>query len=530
MIQKHRSDQSQHRGFLPLWTRWTLIGIVFLTLVIGTVLFILSSQPIWGTIIPAVFTFAATIFTLLQLPILFHESETHRLPQSSTVERTTIPISDFPTMRPQSSPIGAITYRSIIGLPHPTDPRIIEQREKVVEEVYQLLIQQDITAIALTGMGGVGKSTLAALVSSYVEKRRRSDDSPFGAETLWLTLETETTMFDLTGTILAAINKSLPKFEDLTPHNQARKLFDALNEAPARLVILDQFEYLLDIRTGQIRRDRPGIEEWLDLINTHPCTCRFLLVSRIYPKGTHGLLPKYLREYVVKGLDISESKGILDRQGVEGTEEEIQRAVDLSEGNPLVLSLMASAVRENHINLTTLLEEMKNVVPPKKKSLGDILNDAFSQLNQWQRSLLLTFSVFREPIPLDAALAVLENFPDNASVTSDVGVLLDKSLLDTSSEGRYQLHPLVADYAQEHFVEDNEKDNSRALQEAHVKAANYYLRQTEMTGALHTEGKRSEDMHMLVEAIWHLLQADQTKEAYQLAQQENILQYLLTER
>ena len=34
------------------------------------------------------------------------------------------------------------------------------------------LIQPDITAIALTGIGGVGKSTLAALLYRYVDERR----------------------------------------------------------------------------------------------------------------------------------------------------------------------------------------------------------------------------------------------------------------------------------------------------------------------------------------------------------------------
>jgi len=64
------------------------------------------------------------------------------------------------------------SFRGIIGLPPPTDPKTIEQREKVVKEVYDRLTQPGITAIALTGIGGIGKSTLAALIYRYAEEPR----------------------------------------------------------------------------------------------------------------------------------------------------------------------------------------------------------------------------------------------------------------------------------------------------------------------------------------------------------------------
>jgi transcriptional regulator with XRE-family HTH domain len=178
-------------------------------------------------------------------------------------------------------------HRGIVGLPPPTDPRTIQQREQVVREVYTKLIQSDITAIALTGIGGVGKSTLAALIYRYVEEQRQAHTSHFLAETLWLTIDPAVTFDDLAGNLFEALGKSLPDLGNLAPQNQAVALFNALKttEKPL-LVILDQFENLLDWETGHAHTDRPGVGECLDIINSQQCACRLLLTSRPRPVGT----------------------------------------------------------------------------------------------------------------------------------------------------------------------------------------------------------------------------------------------------
>jgi len=137
-------------------------------------------------------------------------------------------------------------HRGIAGFPPLTDGRAIQQREHIVKDVYTKLVQDDIAAIALTGIGGVGKSTLAALIYRYTEDQRHTHSSSFLAETLWLTVDPAVTFADLAGNLFEALDKPLPDLGSLASQNQAIALFNALNGTDKpRLIILDQFENLL---------------------------------------------------------------------------------------------------------------------------------------------------------------------------------------------------------------------------------------------------------------------------------------------
>ena len=421
----------------------------------------------------------------------------------------------------QSLPSDKTAYRGIVGLPPPTDPRTIQQREHVVKEVFTKLIHTEISAIALTGIGGVGKSTLAALIYRHVE----AQDRPFQADPLWLTIDPAVTLTDLAGNLFEALGKPLPNLSNLAPQNQAVALFNALNTTDKRrLVILDQFENLLDWDTGFALADRPGVGEWLDIINSQQCACRILLTSRPCPVGTRKFPPTYMLEYPVRGLEVAEGVELLHNQGVRGTEKELQAAVRRCDGHAFSLTLLASLIRDHDMSLSTLF---------KDPSLwtGDIATNLLDQiyrqrLSEVPRTLLKAFSVYREPVGLDAAQAIITEVP-KTQVTPALKALRTQHLLEAVGEGRYQLQAIIADYAQDHFDESNEQANQKALRVAHARAAQFYLQLAETTCPPREQRRGISDIHDLVEAIWQKCQAEQWHEAYDLMEKEWILADLM---
>jgi len=73
------------------------------------------------------------------------------------------------------------------------------------------------TALVLTGIAGVGKSTLAALVYHHAEKQRLAQSGPFTAQALWLRGNPTMSMLDFAGTLLEALGTPVADLEHLTP-------------------------------------------------------------------------------------------------------------------------------------------------------------------------------------------------------------------------------------------------------------------------------------------------------------------------
>ncbi len=220
-------------------------------------------------------------------------------------------------------------------------------------------------------MVGVGKSYLARLLYQDVENRRRRGGKQFAGESIWYRFSFDATTSNLSFTIanLARILSkdlgiSLPKdFDNQYPTNQALEFFATLNkiEKP-RLVILDQFDNLLDWQTGQALDKCSGLGRWLDELHSQPCRCRFLFTSGLYPQGTKVPFSSHVKEYQVKNLEVIEGVELLQNQKVEAQEEELRKAVVQCDGHAHALTILASLLHRNPVqSLSTFFSESENV-------------------------------------------------------------------------------------------------------------------------------------------------------------------------
>jgi tetratricopeptide (TPR) repeat protein len=547
--QAQQQPQPQRNRQLP----WKYVRRIIYILVIITLLFFIAGGTTWvliqvgiihsswadklltilaelGGATAAILTIFGIFQFILSLIPSTPESSTPS-PLSTTIQNI-INVPPTPPVPPSPSPPSPTTpsYRGIVGLPPPTDPKTIQQRHKVVKEVYDKLIQPNITAIALTGIGGIGKSTLAALIYRYAEDQRHAGNGPFTAEPLWLRVDPAVTMADLAGTLVEELGKPMLDLGTLSPQNQAAALFNALNTVDKpRLVILDQFENFLDWLTGHALPDRIGVGEWLDALNSQPCRCRLLLTSRPDPQGTREYPPTYLQTYHVEGLEEAEGIELLRKQDVTGTETELRIAVKRCAGHAFSLTLLASLLRTRKLSLSTLLKDPAYAELWSGKVAQNLLDSIYKQLDELQRKLLIAFSVYREPVPLDAAHAIIDE--ENTKVSkaqaeSALEALLNQHLLQASGEGRYQLHVIVASYAQDHFVESDEQANRQVLKVAHARAAQYYLQRTATSCPPREQRRQISDVHDLIEAIWQYCQAERWQEAYNLMELEGIFEDL----
>ena len=526
-------------------TRWLIATIALLLIAGGTIFWLVDTRGSLYTYLPVIiFTVLGVVIGLFQwlFPLGSGAPGLHGqqagTAQPALAAQGAAPFvaahpevmmhgpSPEPANPPPTRALDKVSYRGILGFPPPTDPRTIQQREGKVQEIFAKLSEPQLTALVLTGIGGVGKSTLAALVYRYAEAQRRAGHGPFAAPAVWLSIDPAVTMADLAGNVFEVYGKPLPDFDNLSLHHQAVALFNVLNSGDQpRLVVLDQFENLLDIQTGHALTDRPGVGEWLDAINGQPCASKILLTSRPWPQGTREYPQTYMQEYTVRGLEVGEGSDLLRKLRIEASDGELQQAVEQCEGHAFSLTLLAALLQTRHLTMSAFFNEAIYTHVWKGNVARNLLDMIYQrQLNEEQRKLLLAFSVYRKPVHLDAAEALLDVGQEVRHIQEHAAldVLLNQHLLQALGEGRYQLHAIVAGYARGHFIDGDEAANREALRNAHARAAEYFVQ----FGGAHCPPREKRrqvgDVEPFIEAVWHNCQAGRYQDAFNLVEHEGL--------
>ncbi len=499
------------------------LSIIFFVLIIICYGLHLISRIWFGILI--VFVTILDMFMLYLLLFFFDVPNIARLFSNSPFSRRKT-LQQLILQHKPTPLLSVKTYHQIVGVPPSTNSKVIQEREKVVKEVYALLSHPNTSVVALTGLAGTGKSTLAAMICSYINKHA---DNLFVAKPLWLSIKSDTTLSDLIATIFKSLGRPLPSIDSMSAGNHAKLLFEAMNSSRNTVfVILDQLDNLLDPQTGHINTKDSGISEWLDIIGKQKSVSRLLLTCRSVPGEVNKNLGHYAHTYLVKGLDDADGVEFLRRQNINAVNSELYQVVKYCYGHPQALSSFVSIFhRYSPTNITEFLEDGIFTKLWALDLAHNLLDPIYKeQLNEEERKLILAFSIYREPVPLEAPLKLIADV-QHEKVQAALKVLKRQHVLQEFGDDHYQIHPILLDYLWDKFDESDEKLNSEARCTAHWNASQYYLNQ--ITFDYPPAGQRREFryLHPLIEAVWHQCQGNYYQEAFHLMDHEKIFSDLL---
>jgi tetratricopeptide (TPR) repeat protein len=430
-------------------------------------------------------------------------------------------------------------YQDILGMPPLSSPDNISQREELVKEIEQQLMERNTSAVVLVGLARIGKSTLAALVSQYIEKQRRqriryflrrfARGRHFTAPPIWLHIDSPNiTLHDIARTLFKAFGKPFPtEFYTFNAQHQALVVHDLLNSTKkARLVVIDQLDTLLDVHTGQVLNSLYNVGDWFDVLNSQTSKCCILFTSRVGPRGSRDEPYSHMKMYKVGGLGKDESIEILRNHASDASDEELRSIAEHADGHAHILKSLIELLSYHPI--ASAAHFLQTHEYHLKNDIAKHFNQIFrQQLNQQQRELLLAFSVFHEPVTLEVALSIrdaarnLSPIQRQAHLTPDLDGLLAQHLVEREKDGRYKLPTVVARYVEGHFSDGDEHDNLLALHEAHRRAAEYYERLP-----LPRNPQNIDDIHAIIEAIRHHCEAGEWRKAYEMIEAQNIFSSL----
>ncbi|MEO1286610.1 MAG: LuxR C-terminal-related transcriptional regulator [Chloroflexota bacterium] len=338
--------------------------------------------------------------------------------------------------------------------PHnlPNDLTPFVGRETDLEQLQTMLADESVRLLTMTGLGGIGKTRLAMALA-----RTQLDVYKNGVYFVPLVGKTS---------LLMLVNEILSAMDERAPISTAPE--DFLQTALSNqhiLLILDNFEQLMDAIS------------YITMLLSACSKLKIIVTSRI------RLNVSYERVYALNGLPhgqkaIAEHL-LIDRfeayQTQAGTltpeDDAVQRIAHLVNGMPLALVLAASwidtltpdEIADEIASGIDILTSEQHDIPQRQRSIRVTLDYSWKRLSESEREAMMRLSVFVGGLQRVAAHAVAE-----------AGIRLLKSLTQHSllvlHDGRYSMHELVRQYAQDMLNADPVLTESTLARHAHYYA------------------------------------------------------------
>ncbi|MCP4540926.1 MAG: protein kinase [Chloroflexi bacterium] len=338
----------------------------------------------------------------------------------------------------------------------PTQPTSFVGREAELTELARLLTGADICLLTILGVGGMGKTRLAL-------EAGMAQLGNFEHGVFFVSLAPLQLVDSIVSAVAEAVGFSF--YPGVEPRQQ---LLNYLRQKQM-LIIMDNFEHLLD-----------GVDLVTGVLETAPdvkilATTRVRLnVQREHLFHLAGMdfpdweTPEDAAQYSAVKLFMQSARRVRpDFELKVDNLKYISRICRLAGGMPLGILLAAAWVEmlspkeiatEIGQGIDFLETDLRDI-PERQRGVRAVFDYSFNLLTEREREVFLALSVFRGGFTRQAAQQV------TGALLRELMGLVNKSLLYRASTGRYQVHELLRQYAQETL--DQDATASTAMHDRH---------------------------------------------------------------
>ncbi|MEG4425112.1 MULTISPECIES: NB-ARC domain-containing protein [unclassified Microcoleus] len=365
----------------------------------------------------------------------FSHFEQHHNQSSYMICGHTLYLTDIPNSTPSteqtSNPQQTRTlHQDLSEMPELGD---FYDRTPELDTLTTWILQQSSRLIALTGISGIGKTSLAVQLVQQIK-----DEFDYA---VWYTLDEFPTIDKFQYNLIQLFSQSEKQY--LSPTSQKRLPLIKCLQNHRCLVVLDDVHNLFC--SGELAgKYKPECEEYRSLFKqieklSHPCC--FLLIGWEQPREVTQVKSQntLIRTLQLNGLDIAAGREILRDYGLEESDNS-EALIHRYQGNPLWLKSVGNLIEELGISATELLLDDTILLP---EDLKDVLQQQYDRTSELEKQVMSLLA--RENQPVNLAKLLQKGQISSSDLLNALQSLSRRCLIE-KQQSLYTLPPVLRQY------------------------------------------------------------------------------------